>query len=160
MTALTCTLLQPDNTELFNTIAGWYHEEWKIPTQKTIQNLHHITSGSSQFQALLMLDNIPVATGGIYSHVGLIDREPRFGIYNHWLSLVYTMPEHRHKGYGAELCSFISEHAMTINISKLHLFTDTAESLYTRLGWTPLERVSTGGRNVVVMEQDLAGRSA
>ena len=37
----------------------------------------------------------------------------------------------------------------------MYLFTDTAEQLYQRLGWTDMERLAMGDRNVVVMKNDL-----
>ncbi len=37
----------------------------------------------------------------------------------------------------------------------MYLFTDTAESLYERLGWHQLERLFLGERNIVVMKKSL-----
>jgi hypothetical protein len=37
----------------------------------------------------------------------------------------------------------------------MYLFTDTAEQLYKRLGWTEMERLATGDRKVVIMKKDL-----
>jgi len=37
----------------------------------------------------MTIDGLPTATGGVYDHVGLIDREPRFKVYSPWLALVF-----------------------------------------------------------------------
>lgn len=42
-----------------------------------------------------------------------------------------------------------------MGLEKMFLFTDTAERLYSGLGWTELERLQLGNRNVVVMEKNL-----
>lgn len=147
-------ILQPDDQQTFKLIADWYFTEWRIPIDKTMQRLQTITNDKTQFQVLMTLNKIPIATGGLYNHVGLIDKEPRFGIYKNWLALVYIIPNQRQKGYGASICNFIQEHSKSIGLDTLHLFTDTAEQLYKRLGWSEVERVSMGERNVVVMKFD------
>lgn len=148
-------LLQPDDEETFNLIAEWYLNEWKISMRTTIQRLKLVTTNSSQFQVFMTLNGSPISTGGLYNHVGLLDKEPRFNIYKKWLALVYTIPEQRQKGYGALICKYIQEHSKKMGLEKMYLFTDTAERLYNRLGWTELERIQLGDRNVVVMKKNL-----
>jgi GNAT superfamily N-acetyltransferase len=148
-------ILQPNNTQIIQLIAHWYHQEWKVPVDKTIQRLHHITADPSQLQVVLTLDNLPVATGGMYDHVSLLDKEPRFKIYKHWLALVYTLPDHRQKGYGVMLCNFITAYAKQMGIDKMYLFTHTTERLYARLGWAPLERLFVSDKHIVIMSLDL-----
>jgi GNAT superfamily N-acetyltransferase len=82
----------------------------------------------------MTLDNIPIATGRLYNHVGLLDKQPKFKIYKHWLALVYTVSEYRRKGYGALLCNYIQQHAKEMVLKEIFLFTHTAESLYKRPG--------------------------
>ncbi|MBL7932354.1 MAG: GNAT family N-acetyltransferase [Bacteroidia bacterium] len=139
----------------FPLIADWYLNEWKIPFDKTIQNLKQVNDDPFQLQVLMRIDGRPVSCGGVYHHVGLLDREPRFRIYKNWLALVYTIPSERKKGYGAILCENIQERSKKMGLERLYLFTDTAEKLYKRLGWSELERLSLVGRNIVVMERDL-----
>ncbi|MBA0882403.1 GNAT family N-acetyltransferase [Flavobacterium undicola] len=155
MAKLEFHIVYPDDQETFQLIANWYLSEWKIPTDKTIQRLKTITADKSQFQVLMTLDNIPVSTGGVYNHVGLLDKEPKFKIHKNWLALVYTIPDQRNKGYGALICKFIQDHSKTLELNTLHLFTDTAEQLYKRLGWTAVERLAMGDRNLVVMKLNL-----
>ena len=100
-------ILQPANQQTFNLISDWYLTQWKIPIDKTLQRFKIITNDKLQFQVLMTLNKIPIATGGLYNHVGLIDKEPRFSIYENWLALVYTIPNQRQKGYGASICNFI-----------------------------------------------------
>jgi phosphoribosylglycinamide formyltransferase 1 len=147
--------VQPDNHNTIQLIADWYFSEWKIPVDKTIQRLKTITRDDSQLQVVMTLDGIPISTGGLYHQVGLTDKQPRFAIYKNWLAQVYTTPGSRHQGFGALICNYIQDYSKKIGVKEMYLFTDTAETLYKRLGWYSLERVSLGERNVIVMKKEL-----
>jgi hypothetical protein len=148
-------ILNPEDQQTFHLIADWYLNEWKIPKERSLQRLKEITTDKEQMQVLMSIDRTPIATCGIYNYVSLLEKEPRFKIFKHWLALVYTIPPQRHKGYGALICNYIQEQSRSIGMDKLYLFTDSAESLYKRLGWEELERVSFGERKVVVMQKQL-----
>lgn len=160
MSEIKCQIVQPGDNEIIQLIADWYLSEWNIPTGKTIQKLTILSEGGSQFQVLMTLDDVPVATGGLYNHVGLIDKEPRFEIYKNWLALVFTKPEKRHKGLGALICSYIQDRSRDIGIKEIFLFTDTAENLYRRLGWLQIERLLLGDRKIVVMKKGLQDKTS
>ena len=149
------TLVKPDDNESIELIAGWYLTEWNIPKQTTIEKLKGFSADGLQFQLLIMLDGLPIATGGLYHHVGLLDKEPKFKVYKHWLALVYTAPEHRSKGYGALLCNAILARSKELGLKDIYLFTYTAERLYKRLDWQPLERFTVDGKDIVVMKKEL-----
>lgn len=155
MTKINFQIVQPNDQATFQLIADWYLSEWKIPRDKTIQRLQTITADNSQFQILMTLNGIPISTGGLYDHVGLLDKEPRLKIHKHWLALVYTIPDKRHQGYGALICKHIQDVSKKIGLDTLYLFTDTAEELYKRLGWTEMERLAMGDRKIVVMKKDM-----
>ena len=148
-------IIQPDDLETLKLIADWYLKEWNIPTDITIKRLQTITADKEQFQVLMTLDGIPISTGGLYDHVGLLDKEPRFKIHKKWLALIYTTPDKRGQGYGALICKFIQDHSKNLGLSKIHLFTDTAERLYKRLGWIEIEKITISDRNIVIMTKDL-----
>lgn len=148
-------IVQPDDPLSLNLIADWYFSEWQIPAETTLERLMTIAADKEQFQVLMTLNGTPVATGGIYHHVGLLDRMPHLNIYRNWLALVYTLPFKRGRGYGAALCNYIQDHCRVLGIEKIHLFTHTAEAFYLRNGWTEMERMDVQGRNIVVMERTL-----
>jgi len=148
-------LVNADDNEIIELIADWYLCEWNIPKQTTIQKIKSFAGDKVQFQVLMTVDDIPVSTGGLYNHVALLDKEPRFSIYKNWLALVYTMPEKRRQGFGALICNYIQERAKELCVTEMHLFTDTAEQLYTRLGWNKLEQIALGKRNITIMKKRL-----
>ncbi|MBU7576563.1 MAG: GNAT family N-acetyltransferase, partial [Flavihumibacter sp.] len=122
----------------------------------TLSRLATITPQKDQFQLVMTRDGVPIGTAGVYNNVRILEKIPRLKIYTHWLALVYTIPMERGKGYGAMLCEKVEEEAKKEGLSKLHLYTDTAESLYKRCGWQVLERMEIESRNIVVMEKNLA----
>ena len=148
-------VVNPNDEKIIELISDWYLSEWNIPKDKTIKRLKSFSKDSSQFQVLMTLHNVPIATGGLYNHVGLLDKEPRFRIYKNWLGLIYTIPDKRHQGFGALICDYIQNYSKKRGVVEMFLFTDTAERLYTRLGWNVLERLSLNKRNIVVMKKQL-----
>src|SRR5437868_3075582 len=99
------------DTVLIELIADWYFTEWGIDKATTINRLSEFPSDGIPFQLVMKLDGLPIATVGIYTHVGLLDAVPRLKPLQPWLALVYTIPEQRKKGYGALLCEKIQTQA-------------------------------------------------
>lgn len=155
MTDIKYQIITPDDNENIALIADWYLTEWNIPVQTTIEKIKNLSADNYEFQVLMMLDNKPIATGGLYGHVGLLDKEPRLKTHKNWLALVYTKPNYRGKGLGALICNHIQNHSRDIGLKEIYLFTHTAENLYKRLGWQQLERIALGGKDIVVMKKEL-----
>ena len=148
-------IIKPDDNEIIELIASWYLSEWNIPVLTTIEKTKKLSSDNYEFQVLMTLNNKPIATGGLYNHVGILDKEPKLKIYKNWLALVYTRPENRGKGLGALICNHIQDHSKDVGLKDIYLFTHTAENLYKRLGWQQLERLALGGKDIVVMKKEL-----
>jgi N-acetylglutamate synthase-like GNAT family acetyltransferase len=148
-------IIAPDDNENIRLIADWYLREWNIPVQTTIEKTKKLSADNYEFQILMTLDNEPIATGGLYNHVGLLDREPRLKMYKNWLALVYTKPDNRGNGLGALICKHIQDHSKNLGLKDIYLFTHTAENLYKRLDWKQLERLALGGKDIVVMKKEL-----
>lgn len=155
MTDIKYHIIKPDDNQNIEIIADWYLSEWNIPILTTIEKTQKLSVDNFEFQILMTLDNKPIATGGLYNHVGLLDREPRLKIYKNWLALVYTKPDYRGKGLGALICKYIQEYSKELGLKDIYLFTHTAESLYKRLAWQQLERLNLGGKDIVVMKREL-----
>lgn len=156
MAEIACSRLTYNQSDIFQQIANWYQMEWKFPLETTLSRLTAITPQKDQFQLVMTRNGVPIGTAGVYNNVRILEKIPRLNIYKYWLALVYTIPMERGKGYGAMLCEKVEEEAKKEGLSKLHLYTDTAESLYKRCGWQVLERMEVESRNIVVMEKDLA----
>ena len=148
-------ILTASDSEAIKTIGGWYEAEWGIAREKSHENILQAITDEQQFQVLLSVDGRAVSTAGMYRKVSIVDKVPELSKYSNWLALVYTVPEYRGQGWGELICDYVQAHSKKMGISDLYLFTDTAERLYRRLGWTVLERLTVGSRNVVVMTKRL-----
>ena len=155
MTEIKYQIITADDNENIELIAHWYLSEWNIPIQTTIEKTKKLSATNCEFQVLMTLDNKPISTGGLYNHVGLLDKEPRLKIYKNWLALVYTTPENRGKGFSALTYKHIQAHSKDMGLKEIYLFTRTAENLYKRLQWQQLERLALGGKDIVVMKKEL-----
>jgi GNAT superfamily N-acetyltransferase len=155
MTEIKYQIIKPEDDKNIHLIADWYLSQWNIPIQTTIEKIKRLSPLHYEFQVLIIIDNNPVATAGLYNHVGLIDREPRFNIYKHWLALVYTKPNFRGKGLGTLICKYIQNHSKDLGLKDIYLFTHTAENLYKRLAWKQLERIALDSKEIVIMKKEL-----
>ena len=72
-----------------------------------------------------------------------------------WLGGLLVLPERRNRGIGTMLMRRATEEARRLDISRLYLWTHTAERLYHKLGWQLVERTNYFGKEAVVMEMDL-----
>jgi GNAT superfamily N-acetyltransferase len=71
-----------------------------------------------------------------------------------WLGGLLVLPEWRNHGVGTILTQRAVDEAGRLNISRLYLWTPSAERLYRELGWQVLERTSYFGNDAVVMSID------
>ncbi|MFL5730833.1 MAG: GNAT family N-acetyltransferase [Cytophagaceae bacterium] len=152
---LSTHLLKPSDQAQINQIAEWYFKEWNIPMERTRQRLEEHPNEDVLFQIVLKKDQMPVATGGIYNQVGILNEFPEFRKFRPWLALVYTDIDHRNLGLGNKLLQAIEARCKETGIGKIYLYTFTAESLYLKAGWQILERLDFKGHDTVVMEKEL-----
>lgn len=155
MNKIEYNIITHDDIENIQLISEWYLKEWNIPAETSAEKIKNLSKENDEFQVLMKLNGQAVGTAGLYTHVGLLDREPRFKVFKNWLALVYTIPEIRGQGLGAMLCNHIQECAKNLGLKEIYLFTHTAESLYSRLGWEVIERLLLGERNITVMKKVL-----
>ncbi len=144
-----------DRPELASVISEWYEAQWQMPQEYTRAHLSGKMQKQVPLQVVGLLDGRPVTTAGIYDEVGLTRAEPRFRKLGPWLALVYTVPDLRGKGLGAEICEHMDGVAAGLGLPEYFLFTMTAERLYVRLGWKEIERVAYKSNTAVVMKKRL-----
>ena len=73
-----------------------------------------------------------------------------------WLGGLLVLPEWRNRGIGTMLTQRATEEARRLNISRLYLWTPSAERLYAKLGWQVVERTQYFGKDAVVMAISLS----
>ncbi len=147
--------IQSEDQSILQEIAQWYKAEWNMDPTSTMARITDFPATGIPFHLLMTADGVPVATGGLALHVSLINEAPHLKIYQPWLALVHTSPEHQNRGYGTMLCLHIEEMAKELGVKEYYLFTYTAEKLYLKLGWEVMERFVARGKNMVVMRKQL-----
>lgn len=76
---------------------------------------------------------------------------------NPWIAGVFILPEHRGKGYSPQLIAHAEDIARDkFKLDTIYLYTGSAEGLYTKTGYTVVERFDSDTRELVVMEKRLS----
>lgn len=147
--------LESTDEELILKIANWYFHEWVTPIEKTIARLSRLPNYDDLVQFVLWVNNESVASGALCNKVNLYTEHDRFMVHKPWVGFLFTEELHRGKGYGKLLLDELEKFSIDAGYSKIYLYTATAEALYTRCGWTAMERIKYKGQDTVVMEKIL-----
>ena len=147
--------VQSNNDGLIEIISNWYLDEWKIPIDYTHQRLTNIPNNDVIFQLILLKDDEPIATGGLYNKVSLLNVHPKFKKFSPWIALLYTTKKKRNLGFGELLLRKIEDTSKEIGFKLIYLHTFTAEKLYLKNNWKPIERVPYKDHVTVVMKKEL-----
>jgi GNAT superfamily N-acetyltransferase len=155
MNQIEVNLISNKDEKLIYLISRWYHQEWSIPPERTVQRIMSHPNDDVLFQYILTINSTPAATGGLYQNVGLHQVYPEYKKWGPWVALIYTDPKFRNLGLGSRLLHEIEEQAYERNFKDLYLFTFTAEDLYKRNGWSELDRVDYHYKDTVIMTKRL-----
>ena len=147
--------LDPTDKDLGLKIANWYFDEWNTSIDKTIHRLTNQPNEDVLFQLVLSKENKVIATGGLCNNVSILKEYDKFKKFKPWVALLYTEKNYRNQGLGKVLLEQIEWLAKENNLTKIYVYTFTAESLYKRCGWTQIERVNYKDHDTVVMEKDI-----
>lgn len=72
-----------------------------------------------------------------------------------WLASLYVAPEFRGLGIARRLITAIEEQARAAGFSTLYLYTDDAQPVYEKCGWTVREQLRDDAGPYVLMERNL-----
>lgn len=147
--------LDPTDKKSILKIASWYFEEWDTPIDKTVNRLTNQPGEDTIFQLVLTIGNEVLATGGLYNNANIFKVHEKLKKIKPWVGLLYTQKDYRNKGFGTMLLNQIERCAKEKDLTKIYLYTFTAESLYRRCGWKELDRVMYKDHDTVVMEKTL-----
>jgi GNAT superfamily N-acetyltransferase len=148
--------LLADHPLLVPVISGWHFDEWSDRYPGTT-----CAAWTWELAGRCERDRIPV------TFVAMVDAEPIGSAslvvcdmdtrpdLSPWLAAVYVLPAFRRRGIATALVTHVLTQARQFGVRQLYLWTDTAASLYSRLGWCPLGEESYKGQRVLVMMHDL-----
>jgi GNAT superfamily N-acetyltransferase len=148
--------LLADYPELAPMLAKWHWEEWghlapNRPLEQWIERMaDRVNRDQIPLTVIAFEEDQPV---GLASLV-IYDMDTRKDL-SPWLAGVYVAPAFRGRGHGAALVTAIEEYGVKLGVETLYLYTNTAQGLYEKLGWSEIEREPYRGREVVIMQKDL-----
>jgi len=109
------------------------------------------TDGQLPFTIAAMED------GKLLGVVSLIsDDLPGFEQWNPWLASLFVLPEHRGKGVAAFLVGEAETFLVRNGIRAAYLFTESAQGLFLKLGWQPMQEAFCQGHPVTIFKKDFS----
>lgn len=140
--------------DLVPLIARWHWDEWGGDYENT-----SLDEWTAQLATKTRTDGMPC------SWVAFVDDEPVGSVVLELdgveprpeltpdLGGLYVLPQHRSNGIGGALVLACEAGARACGVSELYLYTESAETLYARLGWETLERTHFLGNPVAIMRR-------
>jgi GNAT superfamily N-acetyltransferase len=150
--------LLTDHPVLVPVISGWHFDEWSDRDPGTTR-----AAWLAELAGRCEWDRIPItfvalvdaeAVGSASLVVCDMDTRPDL---SPWLAAVYVLPPFRRCGIATALVTHALAQARGFGVRQLYLWTDSAASLYARLGWRPLAEEPYKGKTALVMVRDLSG---
>ena len=137
-------------------LGEWSWNEWRHIYEQRGQTREHALRN---YRERINLDKIPIALIALSERGDLVgtvslkteDLEVRSEITT-WLGGLYVLPEWRKRGVGSVLMERAVNEARRLKLPTIHLWTSSAEKLYTSLGWRVVERMDYGGKPIVLMQ--------
>ena len=158
-TAVNITYLA-DHEEVIPILTKWFYQEWSaLYPGKTIEDVRAAIGERTN------RDRIPVAlvAFGRATLVGTVclktyDMDTRADL-SPWLAGLYVDAPWRGKGIGTALVRAIEGKAKDLGIRRLHLYTPSAESFYSRMAWRATGTTVYHGTTVTIMEKEMRAAS-
>jgi GNAT superfamily N-acetyltransferase len=144
-----------DHLELVPTIARWHWEEWgHVDPDGSLATwtagLRRRTRRNQVPTTFVAIDGgTPV--GSVTLVVNDMPDRHEFAELTPWVAGAYVVESARGRGVGTALIRHAVEQARQLDLERLYLYTSTAESFYTNLGWNTIARTRYEGDDVAVM---------
>jgi GNAT superfamily N-acetyltransferase len=150
-----------DRPEFLEQLARLSWKEWQEIYEQRDQTLEHCLKN---YRERMNNDRLPLTLVALHRNelAGMVslkfhDMDTRPDL-DPWLGGLLVLPEWRNRGIGTMLTHRAVNEARRLNISRLYLWTPSAEQLYRKLGWQVVERTNYFGKEAVVMQLDLAAQ--
>ena len=146
-----------DHQDFIPGLARWHHDEWAYlrPGSSVEARIARLRSccGHREIPTVVVSfsDSTLLGSAMLVAH----DMDTRMEL-SPWLAGVFVAPDHRRHGIGAAMVRRVIDDATALGVRRLYLYTPNTEQFYSRLGWSPIERTSYRGVDVVVMSYECA----
>jgi GNAT superfamily N-acetyltransferase len=150
--------LLADHPLLVPVVSGWHFDEWSDRYPGTTRAAWTAELAGRCERDRLPITFVAVVDAGAIGSASLVvcDMDTRPDL-SPWLAAVYVLPAFRRRGIATTLVTHALAQAQRFGVRQLYLWTDSAASLYSRLGWRSLTEEPYQGKTVLVMVRDLTG---
>jgi GNAT superfamily N-acetyltransferase len=144
-----------DHPDFIPILAAWHHQEWGYlhPGDSVEKRMARLRGecGHTEIPTTVIAFTGPTLLGSamLVAH----DMDTRLEL-SPWLGGVFVAPDRRGEGIGTALVHRIVAEASALGVSRLYLYTPSADQFYVRLGWSVIEHTRYRETNVIVMAYD------
>jgi GNAT superfamily N-acetyltransferase len=138
-------------------IGKWMYEEWSYAfPSRTLQDIQKNLFGRMH-ENEMPITLVAHDERGVLGTASLkaSDMESLPGL-TPWLSSVFVHPDHRGEGVARALVSEIEKTACQMGYPKLYLFNPITHGVFENLGWSVLQTLQYGGRELGILVKDLS----
>lgn len=147
-----------DHVDLVETISKWHWNEWgHVDPDGTLETWTESLASRTE-RDTIPTTYVALADGrDLLGSVSLVDcdMETRPDLWP-WLAGLYVRPDARNGGVGSALVTHAMKKVREMDIHTLYLYTSSSESLYSKLGWSTIDREGYEGKDVAIMSARLA----
>jgi GNAT superfamily N-acetyltransferase len=147
--------LLADHPEFIPLLAEWHYREWSYlrPEESIEGRIARLCEYCGRRE--MPITYVACSETNLLGSAMLLphDMDTRMQ-YSPWLAGVFVDPNERGRGIGRALTLHVMREAETRGFPRLYLYTPGAETFYTKLGWTVLERTRYRDTDVTIMVYD------
>ena len=149
--------LLADRSEFIPTLAEWHFREWAyLRPGDSVANrirLLHQRSGRRKLPITFVASSAEELLGSAMLIHHEMDTRPQ---YTPWLAGVFVAPAQRQRVIGRALTQHVISEAAKRGFPTLYLFTPRAETFFSHLGWSIVERTRYRAAAVTIMSYQVA----
>jgi predicted N-acetyltransferase YhbS len=148
-----------DHVDAIPRLARWFFDEWadhyaERGLRGAEEDLRGCCRRAALPLALVALDEGEVAgTVALKADTTVTEAQP-----GPWLSALLVDPGRRGRGVGRMLIESAESRARELGIPMLFTATATAEGLFVRLGWIPVETIRYLGQDAAILRREIGDR--
>lgn len=144
-----------ERPDLATVVASWLWQEfWHRDGHSYDDTLQAVIKSATSYPMprtfIALADGLPVGTASLAEH----DLDSRRDL-SPWLAGVFVDPAARGRGYSTPLIEAVIQECRRLFHPVVWLYTQTAESLYAKLGWLTAERFEHRNRPYALMRLKL-----
>ncbi|HSH39521.1 MAG TPA: GNAT family N-acetyltransferase [Chthoniobacterales bacterium] len=147
-----------NHREFIPQLAAWSYAEWRhvydqcgLTFGDAIPAFHRrAKTDALPLTIVAIADGAVVGTGALKAD----DLPPRAHL-TPWLAGIFVAREHRGRGIASAIIDRLLDEARRLRLPRLYLWTNSAASLYAKLGWRDFEKLEYCGQEISVMVRQL-----